>query len=147
MYPALIIAFIAAWAALYFIWLRPWLESFRLTAAIYAKIDAAESAWGHAIMLRLAGLKVAILAFLTSAAPIIAVGYDHLSGTNWETIKGMHPFDLVMLAAGVILPMVMAAMHNHALATAQADTPADPVAAAAAPLPPVPALPPVPPAP
>ena len=59
---------LAAWTVAYFVWFRPWLVKYRLTAGIMARIQVEEAAGGHWLNLKLQGAKTAILLAITSLA-------------------------------------------------------------------------------
>lgn len=122
----LILGFIAAWIVLYVFVIRPKLAEFRYTAGIYAKLDTIEAGFWAKTLLLLKGAKVAILGFVTSSAPVLAVLYDKLTDLDWTKFVADDKAKViaaVVAMLGVIGPMVMVLMHQHAIADAAATEP------------------------
>lgn len=121
-----IIVFLVAWLALYILVIRPKLVAFRYTAGIYAELDAIEAGALAKASLWLKGLKVAIIGFVTSSAPVAAVFYERIAGLDWSQFLSSEKVKLVGLVVtvlGVVGPMLMVALHNGALADAAATEP------------------------
>ena len=124
----LVIAFLAAWIALYVLVIRPKLVAFRYTAGIYAKIDVAEAAGRSKIMLWLKGAKVAIIGFVVSSSPVLAVLYGQISGLDWSQFVSSEKakiLGIVVTVLGVFGPMLMTFLHQGAIAEASAAAPVD----------------------
>ncbi len=117
---------LAAQLVVWFLLIRPNHHSFRLTAGLYERIGAAEASLIARIMLRLHGLKVVILAFATSLVPIVGPLYAQIAGTDWGRYlpdTQARVVGIVILVAGFLGPMLLAALHSQGLADAAAITP------------------------
>ncbi len=129
----LLVLALVAQLALWFLMIRPNHHSFRLTTGLYARIGAAEADLAERVVLRLHGLKVVILAFATSLVPVVGPLYAQAAGTDWGRYlpdAQARVVGLVILVAGFLGPMILAALHSQGLAAAAAITP-EPVPAQA----------------
>ena len=118
-----VVVFIATWIALYSLVIRPRLLAFRYTAGIHAKLEAIEAGWWPKLGLLLKGAKVAIIGFVTSMAPVMAVFYDRIAGLDWTQILPGEKARLVaalVAILGIIGPMIMVWLHQGAIAEAAA---------------------------
>ena len=123
---ALLALLAIAWTVLYLVVIQRRLRQFRYTAGIYARLDAAEADLWARLLLWLKGLKVLIAGVVTSAVPLVPVMYDKVSGVDWTAIVPSEKAKLIALvvaAAGIAGPMIMAVLHSAGLADAAAIEP------------------------
>ena len=82
-----------------------------------------EAGWRPRVALLLKGAKVAILGFVTSAAPVLAVFYDKISGLDWSQYLPSDKAKMmgaIVTTLGIVGPMIMVVLHQGAIAEAAA---------------------------